>query len=31
MLWEIPMPKISLFFKGIPVVVTTVLTGVLDF
>ena len=30
-LWKIPMRKITLFFTGIPVVVTTVLIGVLDF
>ena len=28
---KIPMPKITLFFTGIPVVVTAVLIGVLDF
>ena len=29
--WKIPMPKITLFFTGIPVVVTAILIGVLDF
>ena len=29
--WKIPMPKITLFFTGIPVFVTAVLIGVLDF
>ena len=29
--WKIPMPKITLFFIGIPVVVTAILIGVLDF
>ena len=28
---KIPMPKLTLFFTGIPVVVTAVLIGVLDF
>ena len=30
-MWKIPMPKITLFFTGIPIVVTAVLIGVLDF
>ena len=30
-LWSIPMPKITWGFTGIPVVVTVVLIGVLDF
>ena len=29
--WKIPMPKITLFFTGIPVVVTAIFIGVLDF
>ena len=29
--WKIPIPKITLFFTGIPVVVTAILIGVLDF
>ena len=29
--WKIPMPKITLFFTGIPVVVTASFIGVLDF
>ena len=29
--WKIPVPKITLFFTGIPVVVTAILIGVLDF
>ena len=29
-LWKIPIPKITLFFTGIPVVVTAILIGVLD-
>ena len=29
--WKIPMPKITLFFTAIPVVVTAILIGVLDF
>ena len=29
--WKIPMPTITLFFTGIPVVVTASLIGVLDF
>ena len=29
--WEILIPKTTLFFTGIPVVVTAVLIGVLDF
>ena len=29
--WEIPMPKVILFFTEIPIVVTAVLIGVLDF
>ena len=29
--WEIPIPKITLFFTEIPVAVTAVLIGVLDF
>ena len=29
--WKIPVPKITLFFTGIPVVVTVILIGVLDF
>ena len=29
--WKIPMPKITLFFTGIPIVVTAIFIGVLDF
>ena len=29
--WKIPMPKITLFFTGIPTVVTAIFIGVLDF